>query len=129
MGKKRVQISYGVDVDAVSGWLGSYGGQDSTSDVSRGIFAGTVGVRRLLRLFDKYSIRTTWFIPGHSLETFPEEMAAVRDAGHEIGLHGYTHENPKEMSLEQQRDVLDKTYRMLTEFCGGKRPRGSVAPW
>lgn len=129
MGKKRVQITYGVDVDAVSGWLGSYGGQDSTSDVSRGIFAGTVGVRRLLKLFDKYSMETTWFIPGHSLETFPEEMAAVRDAGHEIGLHGYTHENPKEMSLEQQRDVLDKTYRMLTEFCGGKRPRGSVAPW
>ena len=129
MGKKRVQITYGVDVDAVSGWLGSYGGQDSTSDVSRGIFAGTVGVRRLLKLFDKYSMKTTWFIPGHSLETFPEEMAAVRDAGHEIGLHGYTHENPKEMSLEQQGDVLDKTYRMLTEFCGGKRPRGSVAPW
>ena len=129
MGKKKVQITYGVDVDAVSGWLGSYGGQDSTSDVSRGIFAGTVGVRRLLKLFDKYSMKTTWFIPGHSLETFPEEMAAVRDAGLEIGLHGYTHENPKEMSLEQQRDVLDKTYRMLTEFCGGKRPRGSVAPW
>ena len=129
MGKKKVQITYGVDVDAVSGWLGSYGGQDSTSDVSRGIFAGTVGVRRLLKLFDKYSMKTTWFIPGHSLETFPEEMAAVRDAGHEIGLHGYTHENPKEMSLEQQRDVLDKTYAMLTEFCGGKRPRGSVAPW
>jgi peptidoglycan/xylan/chitin deacetylase (PgdA/CDA1 family) len=32
------------------------------------------------------------------------------------------------MSFEQQRDVLDKTYKMLTEFCG-KPPRGSVAPW
>lgn len=32
------------------------------------------------------------------------------------------------MTLEQQRDVLDKTYRMLTEFVG-KPPRGSVAPW
>ena len=84
MGKKKVQITYGVDVDAVSGWLGSYGGQDSTSDVSRGMFAGTVGVRRLLKLFDKYSMKTTWFIPGHSLETFPEQMAAVRDAGHEM---------------------------------------------
>lgn len=40
----------------------------------------------MLRLFKKYNIKTTWFIPGHSLETFPEEMAAVRDAGHEIGL-------------------------------------------
>lgn len=32
------------------------------------------------------------------------------------------------MTLEQQRDVLDKTYRQLTEFCG-KPPRGIVAPW
>lgn len=53
MGKKRVLISYGVDVDAVAGWLGSYGGEDSTSDISRGIFAGTVGTQRLLKLFKK----------------------------------------------------------------------------
>ena len=43
-----------------------------------------MGVRRLLKLFDKYEIKTTWFIPGHSLETFPEECAMVRDAGHEM---------------------------------------------
>lgn len=36
MGKKRVLVSYGVDVDAVAGWLGSYGGEDSVSDISRG---------------------------------------------------------------------------------------------
>ncbi|KAJ7883136.1 polysaccharide deacetylase [Mycena leptocephala] len=128
MEKKRVLCSYGVDVDAVAGWLGSYGGEDSTSAISRGLFAGTVGTRRLLKLFDKYNIKATWFIPGHSLETFPEESALIRDAGHEIGLHGYSHENPKDMTPEQQRDVLDKTYRMLTDFCG-KPPRGSVAPW
>ena len=52
----------------------------------------------------------------------------VRDAGHEIGLHGYSHENPSDMTFEQQKDVLDKTFKMLTEFCG-KPPRGSVAPW
>jgi len=74
-----------VDIDAVAGWLGSYGGEDSTSDISRGLYAGTVGVRRLLKLFDKYNIKTTWYIPGHSLETFPEECAMIRDAGHEIG--------------------------------------------
>ena len=32
------------------------------------------------------------------------------------------------MTIEQQRDVLDKTYKLLTDFCG-KPPRGSVAPW
>ena len=36
MGKKRVLVSYGVDIDAIAGWLGSYKGEDSTSDISRG---------------------------------------------------------------------------------------------
>lgn len=36
MGKKRVLVGYGVDIDAVAGWLGSYKGEDSTSDISRG---------------------------------------------------------------------------------------------
>ncbi|TFK34011.1 glycoside hydrolase/deacetylase [Crucibulum laeve] len=129
MPAKRVLIGFGVDVDAVAGWLGSYGGENSPLDISRGMYAGEVGVPRLLRLFKKYGITTTWFIPGHSLETFPKEMAAVRDAGHEIGLHGYSHENPVAMSLQQQKDILDHTYKLLTEFNGGISPKGSVAPW
>ncbi len=91
MNKKEVLVCYGVDIDAVAGWLGSYGGEDSTCDISRGIWAGTEGTRRLLKLFDKYSIKASSFIPGHTLDTFPEDCAAVRDAGHEIGLHGYSH--------------------------------------
>lgn len=129
MPKKRVLVGYGVDIDAIAGWLGSYKGEDSTSDISRGYYAGTLGVERLLKLFDKYRIKASWFIPGHSLETFPEQCAAIRDGGHEIGLHGYSHENPNAMTLDQQKDILDYTYRLLTKFCNGKPPRGSVAPW
>lgn len=93
-----------------------------------GLFAGHVGVPRLLKLFTKYNIKATWFIPGHSLDTFPDECAQIRDAGHEIGLHGYSHENPTALSAQQQRDILDHTYRQLTAFCG-RPPRGIVAPW
>ncbi|RDB18577.1 Peptidoglycan deacetylase [Hypsizygus marmoreus] len=129
MPAKRVLIGFGVDVDAVAGWLGSYGGEDSPLDISRGIFAGEVGTLRLLKLFDKYKLKTTWFIPGHSLETFPKQMEAVRDAGHELGLHGYSHENPVAMSFKQQKDILDHTYQLLTAFNHGIPPKGSVAPW
>lgn len=82
---KKVQIGYGVDVDAVSGWIGSYGGQDSISDISRGLEAGEVNVPRLLRMFKKYNMTQTFYIPGHSLETFPKECAAIRDVS---CLHG-----------------------------------------
>ncbi|KAF8075240.1 glycoside hydrolase/deacetylase [Lyophyllum atratum] len=129
MPAKRVLIGFGVDVDAVAGWLGSYGGENSPLDISRGMFAGEVGTLRLLKLFDKFKMKTTWFIPGHSLETFPEQMAAVRDAGHEIGLHGYSHENPVALSIKQQEDILNHTYDLLTEFNNGVPPKGSVAPW
>ncbi|KJA15099.1 hypothetical protein HYPSUDRAFT_72266 [Hypholoma sublateritium FD-334 SS-4] len=78
MPAKRVLIGFGVDVDAVAGWLGSYGGEDSPLDISRGMYAGEVGVPRLLKLFKKYGIQTT------CLETFPEQMKLVRDAGHEL---------------------------------------------
>ncbi|KAG2363173.1 carbohydrate esterase family 4 protein [Suillus spraguei] len=126
---REILIGFGVDVDAVAGWLGSYGGEDSPLDISRGMYAGEVGVWRVLKLLDKYNIKATWFIPGHSLETFPNEMAAVRDAGHEIGLHGYSHENPDSLTPEQQRDILDYTYKLLTDFNHGVPPKGSVAPW
>jgi len=74
---KEILCGFGIDVDAVAGWLGSYGGEDSPDDISRGMFAGEVGSLRLLKLFEKYGLKTTWFIPGHSIETFPEQMRKV----------------------------------------------------
>lgn len=125
---KEIFCSFGVDVDAVAGWLGSYGGEDSPDDISRGLFAGEVGSMRLLTLFERFGIKTTWFIPGHSIETFPEQMQAVVDAGHEVGIHGYSHENPIEMTPEQEEAVLDKCIELVTRL-SGKRPTGYVAPW
>jgi peptidoglycan-N-acetylglucosamine deacetylase len=125
---KEILCAYGVDVDAVAGWLGSYGGEDSPCDISRGMFAGEVGSLRLLRLFERFGITTTWFIPGHSIETFPEQMQAVADAGHEIGMHGYSHENPIAMTPEQEEAIFDKCIDVITKLAG-KPPRGYVAPW
>jgi peptidoglycan-N-acetylglucosamine deacetylase len=125
---KEIFCAFGVDVDAVAGWIGSYGGEDSPDDISRGIFAGEVGTPRLVNLFKRFGIKTTWFIPGHSIETFPEQTAMVVEAGHEIGIHGYTHENPISMTPSQEEEVLDKCIELVTKV-SGKRPTGYVAPW
>ncbi|EDO7777855.1 polysaccharide deacetylase [Campylobacter coli] len=125
---KEILVAYGVDIDAVAGWLGSYGGEDSPDDISRGLFAGEVGIPRLLKLFKKYNIPATWFAPGHSIETFPEQMKMIVDTGHEIGAHGYSHENPIAMSAKQEEDVLLKSIELI-EKISGKKPSGYVAPW
>ena len=93
--KRRVQVALSVDFDAISGLLGT--GKDAANnkaDYSQGFFAGNVGVTRLLKLFRKHDIaeKVTWFIPGHSMETFPEATNAIKESGCEIALHGYSHE-------------------------------------
>jgi peptidoglycan/xylan/chitin deacetylase (PgdA/CDA1 family) len=128
MAQKDIKVAYGIDVDAVAGWLGSYGGEDSPDDISRGLFAGEVGTPRLLKLFQKYKLRTSWFVPGHSIETFPEQIRQVAEAGHEIGAHGYSHENPIAMTTQQEEDVLLKSMHLIEQIAG-KRPTGYVAPW
>ena len=127
-GRKEIFCAFGIDVDAVAGWLGSYGGQDSPCDISRGLFSGEVGTPRLVRLFERFGIQTSWFIPGHSIETFPSQCKEVFDAGHEIGLHGYSHENPIAMTPKQEEDVLDKCIDLIGELTG-HTAKGYVAPW
>jgi peptidoglycan/xylan/chitin deacetylase (PgdA/CDA1 family) len=99
------------------------------ADYSSGIFAGQVGVPRLLKLFQKHSISSsiTWFIPGHSLETFPTQTKAILDSGAEIGCHGYAHEGGSQMTEKQEREVIEKCVE-LNERLTGKKPRGWRAP-
>lgn len=125
---KDIKVCIGVHVDAVGGWLGSYGGEDSPNDIQRGMFAGEVGMPRLRRLLQGRGLPATWFIPGHSIETFPSEVADVVDAGFEIGCHGYSHENPVAMSPQQEADVLGKSVELVNKITG-ENPRGYVAPW
>ena len=125
---KEIFVAFGIDVDAVGGWLGSYGGEKSPGDISRGVFAGEVGVPRLNRLLERYDLPATWFWPGHSIETFPEQFDAVVASGHEIGLHGYSHENPIAMTREQESEILDHCIDLINSRTG-TRPTGYVAPW
>ncbi|MCS6067971.1 polysaccharide deacetylase [Klebsiella variicola subsp. variicola] len=125
---KEILCAFGVDVDAVAGWLGSYGGEDSPDDISRGLFAGEVGAPRLLKLFAEQQLRTTWFYSRAFDRNLSEQMKAVVEAGHEVGIHGYSHENPIAMTPAQEEAVLDRSIELVTQLAG-KRPTGYVAPW
>jgi peptidoglycan/xylan/chitin deacetylase (PgdA/CDA1 family) len=82
---KHVLCGYGIDVDAVSNWLNTQDGKlVDVTNVSRGVFGATVGTDRLLQMLDKYNIKASWYIPAHTLESFPKNMAKIRDAGHEM---------------------------------------------
>jgi NAD(P)-dependent dehydrogenase (short-subunit alcohol dehydrogenase family) len=127
---RKIKILLSIDFDAVSGFLGTGASPtNNMADYSSGYFAGQVGVPRLLKLFKKHNISSavTWFIPGHSMETFPTQTQMILESGAEIGCHGYAHEGGAQMTEEQERDVIAKCVELATSLTGSK-PRGWRAP-
>ena len=114
------------DFDALSLWLGSFGAT-SPSMISRGEF-GVVGVRRILRLLDSEGIPATFFVTGHTADTYPDSVRDIVAAGHEIGHHGYLHENPVALaSRDEERAVLERGFEAL-DRAAGVRPVGYRSP-
>ncbi|KAL2211221.1 glucose 1-dehydrogenase [Sarocladium strictum] len=129
--RRKMRISISVDFDAISGYMGTgHCAQNTIADYSAGLFGANVGVDRLLKVFRSNGIsdKVTWFIPGHSMETFPRQTKSIIDSGAEIGLHGYSHEGASAMTEEQERDVMVKCISLATELAGGRKPLGYRAP-
>ena len=112
------------DFDTVALWLAM--GQTSPTPISRGEF-GVVGAERLLALTRRLGIRSTWFIPGLTADTYPDACAAVAQAGHEIGHHGYDHISPVGLEADLERDQLLRGAETL-ERVTGQRPTGYRSP-
>jgi peptidoglycan/xylan/chitin deacetylase (PgdA/CDA1 family) len=121
----RATVCLSVDFDALSLWL--QWGVRGARALSRGEFGGRVGAPRLLELLAKQSIRTTWFVPGHTADTYPEVTAEVARQGHEIGNHGYLHESFDKLSPDEIRRVLELSNASLLRTTG-QQPRGFRHP-
>ena len=120
----RHLVTVGFDFDAISGFIAR--GLTSPTPISRGEF-GPVAVPRILALLAKYKISASWFIPGHTLETYPAQSGQVADAGHEIGHHGWTHLPPNELTREQEEEGLVRANEQIRKLTG-RNARGYRSP-
>ena len=50
-----------------------------------------IGLPRILDLYSEFDVESTFFCTGDIVELEPEIIDIVRERGHEIGSHGYTH--------------------------------------
>jgi peptidoglycan-N-acetylglucosamine deacetylase len=110
------------DFDSFAGDLPDAG----PNDLSRGEFSA-VGTVRLLNLLEARAIAATWFVPGHTADTYPSLCRDIVRGGHELGLHGYAHEHPSRLSPEREREVTRRAFEVLGAL-EGRAPRGSRAP-
>jgi len=121
----RLTVALTFDHDAISSEVRR---GDGPMTISRGEFGPRVGARRVLELLDREGIPSTWFVPGHTIETFPESVAAVVAAGHELACHGWLHEDLSTLTPDGERAVLARSVDVLIGITG-QQPRGFRAPY
>ena len=113
------------DFDAMSGFIAR--GMTSATPVSRGEFGADVATPRILDLLKKYRIPSSWYIPGHTLETYPDRCKEVYDAGHEIGHHGWSHVPPALLSRQEEEEGLIRANEQIKKLTG-RYARGYRSP-
>jgi peptidoglycan/xylan/chitin deacetylase (PgdA/CDA1 family) len=112
------------DFDAMSVWL-AYD-RPTPAMLARGEFGARVGVPRILELLRSHGLDATFFVPGHTVESFPAETASILEAGHEVGHHSYTHVDPSEQSADEERADMERAWATLAGI--GVTPLGFRSP-
>ena len=124
----RCAVMLTFDFDAETLWLAR---DRKTADLpgvmSQGQYGANVGVPRLLALLAAEGLHATFYIPGWVVEHHPEKARAIRDAGHEIGHHGYLHDWANPADPEGERRAFEQGMKAL-ETVLSLRPRGYRAP-
>ena len=125
---KIAAAAFTFDVDAESAVLwGNEAVGARMSVMSHQAYGPLVGIPRILGLLERHQIASTFFVPGHTADRYPQAIRSIVAAGHEIAHHGYLHEQPTALTLEQEIDVIDRGLAALADVAG-VRPTGYRAP-
>lgn len=78
------------------------------------------GTDRLLKLFEKYGIKATFFVPGIVCDDpkYRDLVAKIAEAGHEIGINGYSYKNLGFMSEEETKEDIRKSIECVKAVTG-----------
>ena len=101
---------------------------DPPVKMSHAEFGVRVGAPRILTLLAERGIVSTWFVPGHTLETFPDSTAAILAGGHELACHGWFHEDFATIGRDEEREIVERCAAAV-ENVTGARPKGWRAPY
>ena len=112
------------DFDALSVWLGYE--RTTPAMLARGEYGARVGVPRVLELLSRHGLRATFFVPGHTVDSFPRETESILESGHEVAHHSYAHVDPSRQSRDEELADMERALGVLGRI--GVRPLGYRSP-
>ena len=72
----------------------------------------------LLATLEKYNVKTTFFMTGGWVESYPEDVKAISAAGHDLGNHSENHKNMSQLSNDEKRQEIVSVHQRVKELTG-----------
>lgn len=86
-------------------------------------YGPNTAVYRILRILEEEAVEATFLTCGAIAERYPQAVSAIVAGGHEVAGHGYHHEVARNLTRDEENEVMRKTTAMI-ETRAGKRPVG-----
>ena len=120
----RSTVCLTFDFDALSVWFGY--DRVTPALLQRGEYGARVGVSRVLAFLREHEIAATFFVPGHTIDSFPAPCEAILAAGHEVAHHSYAHVDPSGQTPDEERADMERALAALDRL--GVKPAGYRSP-
>ena len=95
--------------------------------LSQGLYGAKRAVPKLMELLAETKMPATFYIPGWVVDHHTDRCKEIRDAGFEIGHHGYSHEWADPKQPERECADFDRASEVLDRLLG-VTPRGYRPP-
>lgn len=121
----RCAVALSFDCDHETFELGA--GGRAIGRLAWGEFGRRVGVPRILDVLRRTDVPATFFVPAVCALIDPDEPRRIVAAGHEVGLHGWIHENNSLLDAETERSLMLRARDTLKPLIGAA-PTGFRSP-
>lgn len=79
---------------------------------------GNEDTETLLSILDKYNVKTTFFMTGGWIESYPEDVKKIVAAGHDLGNHSENHKQMSQLSSDECLAEIQKPHDKVKELTG-----------
>lgn len=125
-------VAFSFDCDHEAFELGA--GGTAVGRLAWGEFGRRVGVPKVLAALRRHDVPATFFVPGLCAHLDPDEPRRIADAGHEVGMHGWVHENNSRLDQATERELMLRSRDLLGSLlgaapCGFRSPNWDLSPY
>lgn len=126
-GGARCAVALSFDADHETFELGQ--GRAAIGRLAWGEFGRRTGVPRILDVLARHDARATFFVPAVAGLIDEGAVRALAEAGHEVGVHGWMHENTSRLDRASERALMQRARDALAAMTGSLPSGHRAAQW